>query len=146
MWIGQLYGICTLSVFYENISKAPSSLAGMPQNPTDAIDIYREKTIQCLVLGDYTDPGPCTLETLFLYYIAAHFCSNDALFGAWLVFALLIRIAMRLGYHRDASHYPNLSVSCLRIYPVTMGVSQNKYVSSPPTETSRIALPSMDAC
>ncbi|CZR61340.1 related to transcription activator protein acu-15 [Phialocephala subalpina] len=111
MWIGQLFGICTLAVFYETISKAPSSLTGMPlQNHADAIDIYREKTIQCLVLGNYTDPGPCTLETLYLYYISAHFMSTDAMFGAWLVFALLIRTAMRLGYHRDASHYPNLSV------------------------------------
>ncbi|KAF8847325.1 hypothetical protein BDZ45DRAFT_607644 [Acephala macrosclerotiorum] len=111
MWIGQLFGICTLTVFYETVSKAPSSLAGMPlQSPMDAVDIYREKTIQCLVLGNYTDPGPCTLETLYLYFIAAHFRSSDAVFGAWLIFALLIRTAMRLGYHRDASHYPNLSV------------------------------------
>lgn len=111
MWIGQLYGIFTLSVFYEIMTKGPSSLAGMPlQEPSDAVTIYREKTIQCLVLGNYTNPGPYTVETLFLYYVSAHFRSTDTLFGAWLIFALLIRAAMRLGFHRDASHYPNISV------------------------------------
>ncbi|KUJ19439.1 uncharacterized protein LY89DRAFT_490483 [Mollisia scopiformis] len=110
MYIGQLYGIFTLSVFYEVITKSPSSLAGMPlQDPSDAVAIYREKTIQCLVLGNYTDPGPYTVETLWLHYISAQFRSPDALFGGWMIFSLVIRTAMRLGYHRDASHYPNLS-------------------------------------
>lgn len=111
MWIGQLYGILTLSVYYETMTNSPSSLAGLPlQDPSDAITTYSEKTIQCLVLGNYTDPGPYTVETLWLCYIYSQFRSPDALFGAWMVFALLIRVAMRLGYHRDASHYPNLSV------------------------------------
>jgi hypothetical protein len=47
---------------------------------------------------------------MLLYYVADHFRSADAQFGGWLVFGLLVRAAMRVGLHRDASHYPNISV------------------------------------
>jgi hypothetical protein len=111
MWIGQLYGVLALSVFYENMTNSPSSLAALPlHDPLDAVTVYGEKTIQCLLLGNYTEPGPYTVETLWLCYLYSQFRSKDALFGSWMVFALLIRAAMRLGYHRDASHYPSLSV------------------------------------
>jgi hypothetical protein len=42
------------------------------RDPQDAIDNYREKTVQCLVLGNYTEPGAYTVETLLLYYISDH--------------------------------------------------------------------------
>lgn len=74
------------------------------------IRLYREKTVQCLVMSNYTEPGPYTVETLVLYYLSEHFQSKDALFGSWMLFGMVLRAGMRLGMHRDASHYPNISV------------------------------------
>lgn len=84
--------------------------SGALRNPNDMVDVYREKTIQCLILSNYTDPGPYTVETMLLYYVSDHFRSSDAQFGGWMVFGLIVRASMRLGLHRDASHYPNISV------------------------------------
>lgn len=80
------------------------------RDPTDTVRVFREKTVQCLVLDNYTEPGPYTVETLFLYYVSEHFRTADAQFGAWMIFGLMVRAAMRLGYHRDGSHYSKVSV------------------------------------
>lgn len=80
------------------------------REPQDVINNFREKTVQCLVLSNYTEPGAYTVEALILYYISDHFRTSDAQFGSWMVFGLIVRAAMRLGYHRDASHFPKISV------------------------------------
>jgi Fungal specific transcription factor domain len=113
MWIGMLFGILSLSVeFWKLANKPIFGILGEQalRDPQDAITNYREKTVQCLVLGNYTEPGPYTVETLLLYYISDHFRTSDASFGSWMVFGLIVRAAMRLGYHRDASHFPKISV------------------------------------
>ena len=108
MWIGMLFCILSLSVQFWQLSN--KSLSGILseqaiRDPQDAIHSYRDKTVQCLVLGNYTEPGPYTVETLLLYYISDHFRSSDAQFGSWMMFGLIVRAAMRLGFHRDASHW-----------------------------------------
>lgn len=80
------------------------------RNTEQRIRLYREKTIQCLINSNYTEPGLYTVETLVLYYLSEHFQSKDALFGSWMLFGMIVRAAMRLGMHRDAALYPNLSV------------------------------------
>jgi hypothetical protein len=112
-WIGLLFCVLSLSVqFWKLANKSlPGIMAEQAlRDPQDAIDNYREKTVQCLVLGNYTEPGAYTVETLLLYYISDHFRSSDAQFGSWMVFGLIVRAAMRLGYHRDASHFSKISV------------------------------------
>jgi hypothetical protein len=76
----------------------------------DMVEIFREKTVQCLVLSNYTDPKEYTVETLLLYFVLDHFRSSDTQFGAWMVFGLIVRAAMRLGLHREPSNYPHISV------------------------------------
>lgn len=113
MWIGLLFGMLSLTTYLEIMTES-SSFGDFPdmalRDPVEAINVFREKTVQCLILGNYTEPGPYTVETLLLYYIVEHFRSPDTQFGAWLVFGLIIRAAMRLGFHRDASHYSEISV------------------------------------
>lgn len=111
-WIGMLFCILSLSVQFSQLSNKPlSSILAQEalRDPQDAITSYREKGVQCLVLGNYTEPGPYTVETLFLYYVSDHFRTSDAQFGSWMIFGLIVRAAMRLGYHRDASHFPKIS-------------------------------------
>jgi hypothetical protein len=79
------------------------------QSLDELVDLFREKTVQCLVLGNYTEPGPYTIETLCFYFISEHFRSPDTMFGLWMLWGLIIRAAFRLGLHRDASNYPKIS-------------------------------------
>jgi hypothetical protein len=63
-----------------------------------------------LILGNYTEPTAYTVETLLLYFFTEHFRNSDSHVGAWMATGLLVRAAMKLGYHRDARHSPNFSV------------------------------------
>lgn len=73
------------------------------------IDIYREKIVQCLILGEYTKAGPFVLETL-IHYVYVEFClRSDADKDVWYLLAIEVNLAKRMGYHRDPSHFPGLS-------------------------------------
>lgn len=96
------------------------------RDPQDTINNYRQRTVQCLVLGNYTEPRAYTVETLLLYYISDHFRTSDTQFGSWMVFGLIVRAAMRLGYHRDASHFVSVEGTLFLLLSETLAqVSQN---------------------
>lgn len=69
---------------------------------------YREKIVQCLVLGRYTKSVPYTIETL-LYFTVEHFQCEDTQVGNWTLLGMIVCLAMRMGYHRDAAHSPQIS-------------------------------------
>ncbi|KAK4151650.1 fusarisetin A cluster transcription factor [Chaetomidium leptoderma] len=69
----------------------------------------REKTVQCLVMGDYTKSGPYVLETLIHYLYIELSLRDDADKDIWFLFALEVNLAMRMGYHRDPGHFPGIS-------------------------------------
>ncbi|TVY40841.1 Fusarisetin A cluster transcription factor [Lachnellula subtilissima] len=84
-WIGLLFAILSLTAYFQMMTES-SSFGDFPdmalRDPVEAIGVFREKTVQCLILGNYTEPGPHTVETLLLYYIVEHFRSPDTQFGA----------------------------------------------------------------
>ncbi|CAG8974704.1 hypothetical protein HYALB_00006440 [Hymenoscyphus albidus] len=113
-WIGMLFAILSQSMKFE-LMAGRSPFNGnadeiAAQDPAEIIEMYRQKTVQCLFLGKYLEPGPYIIETLLLYYVCEHFRTPDAQFGSWALFGFIIRAALRLGLHRDASHYPKISV------------------------------------
>ena len=73
------------------------------------IRLYREKIVQSLILGEYTESGPYVLETMIHYvYIEFAICT-DAEKDMWFLLALEVNLAMRMGYHRHPSHFPGIS-------------------------------------
>lgn len=73
------------------------------------VNLYREKIVQCLVMGEYTKCGPYALETV-INYVYVEFCiSVDADKDIWFLFALEVNLARRMGYHRDPCHFPGIS-------------------------------------
>jgi len=71
---------------------------------------YRKRASECLILGDYTKPTEFVLEALLHYYAIEQYRSSEDHFGNSILMGLIVRIAMRMGYHVDPSHYPNISV------------------------------------
>lgn len=114
MWISILFSVLCLATQLEMMQEKKSVLVGSPDvalyDVNEIIDLYREKAVQCLIMGNYTEPGPNTIEALVLYYATEHFRSTEMEMGLWMVLGLIIRAAMRLGLHRDASHYPKISI------------------------------------
>lgn len=76
---------------------------------THLVQLYKEKGTQCLVLGNFTRCEPRTVEALMLYMYTEYFAHTDTHVGPWSFMAMVIRIAMRMGYHRDGSHIAHLT-------------------------------------
>jgi hypothetical protein len=67
------------------------------QDPEYLMQTYRQKIVQCLVLGKYTKSVPYSIQTLLLYFTIEHFRSKDIQVGAWGLLGMIVRIAMRMG-------------------------------------------------
>ncbi|OJD35753.1 c6 transcription factor [Diplodia corticola] len=108
IWIALMYGILCLSSIFS--LRVPTS--GMhPQSPEAVLKQaakYHDLCASAAVLGDFSRPKPWSLETVMLY-AAAEFLSGSRGGGSptdvWHIFGTVIRIALRMGYHRDPSHY-----------------------------------------
>ena len=105
MWIALLFAKLCLSSIFE--FRSGQSLS---QTLTEDIQFYKQKAVECLRLGDFTKPSRYTIEALMIYFACEHFSTTDSEFSLSLVFGIMVRVAMRAGYHRDPIHYPELSV------------------------------------
>ena len=114
MWLGLLYSIMCLSAQLQQASgfsshtlqtHTPSST----QSTGDQIVMYQAKAIQCLISGHYTMGGPYVLETLILYFLTECFNLKDMEIGIWVLSGTIMQIAVHMGYHRDAKHFPSIS-------------------------------------
>ena len=71
--------------------------------------IFREKAVQCLILARYTMGGPHILETLIMILTGESILGKDGATDGWLSITMILHLAMRMGYHRDPDHFPELS-------------------------------------
>ncbi|KAJ5966540.1 hypothetical protein N7481_013254 [Penicillium waksmanii] len=106
-WISFLYAILTLSVSHYHRSEEPLPVNMV--NPSTAWNVFRKRAAQGLVQANYLAPGRDKVEALFFYSLSEFYRSQDAQIGVSNLFGILIRLAMRMGYHRDPSHYPSIS-------------------------------------
>ncbi|RDL35999.1 Fungal-specific transcription factor protein [Venustampulla echinocandica] len=118
MWVGLLLGMMCLSTQFQQFFLAPANtllVSGRSPQPSQApenymaVDMLRERIIQCLILGHYTNGGPYVMETLILYFMVEVFPSKDTEPGIRVLVANIVQIAIQMGYHRDAKHFPNIS-------------------------------------
>ncbi|KAH8707654.1 fungal-specific transcription factor domain protein [Phaeosphaeriaceae sp. PMI808] len=114
MWVGLLFSMICLSAQLQQASLAPLDPLQSPSRtsllaPEDPVDVYRAKTVQCLILGHYTMGGPYALETLILYFLVECFNLKDMEIGIWVLSGTIMRVAVHMGYHRDAKHFLNIS-------------------------------------
>lgn len=95
MWLGLLFGMFNiLGVVCDGFR-------------SDVLDSeWKTRTIQCLIAGDYAHPSKYTLEALMMYVISEWMGSHDSNLEVYLVVGMTIRLAMRMGYHRNSRLYP----------------------------------------
>ncbi|KAI1084899.1 hypothetical protein F5B20DRAFT_523612 [Whalleya microplaca] len=113
MWVGLLFAIMCIATESRILSVSPlnhCSGATIPEEDEIAlVNIYREKVIQCLTMGNYIRGGPHVVETLTLYLVVEHFMSEDTNFGISILASIVVQVAMRMGYHRDPKNFPTIS-------------------------------------
>ncbi|KAM0272609.1 hypothetical protein ACHAQH_008619 [Verticillium albo-atrum] len=78
--------------------------------PQYIMDLYRIRSAQCLALDDYTRPGKYKVEALILYFGTEYLRLSDAQRGTSIMMAIIVRLAMHSGLHRDPRHFQGLTV------------------------------------
>jgi hypothetical protein len=106
-WLGMLYAImCLAMLSYHKVGDEPPE---WKNRSLEMASEFRLRTVQCLIKADYTKPAEYTIETMILYIFGEHSSRWDADLGLWMVTSLIIRIAFRMGYHRDAKWFPSIT-------------------------------------
>ncbi|XWW93081.1 hypothetical protein V2A60_001009 [Cordyceps javanica] len=119
-WIGLLFSIICLSMHLQQTpptqptALAPSDSGHRRQNSQlvenkRLIDLYKSQSIKCLLLCQWTKGGPHVLETLILYFLVECFHLKDMEIGIWILVGNIVQIAIHMGFHRDAKHFPSIS-------------------------------------
>jgi hypothetical protein len=107
MWVGLVYSmLCLAMLSYHKVGDEPAEWKG---RTLELAAEYRLRTVQCLVVADYTKPVEFTVETMILYLYGEWSSRWDADLGLWLITSTITRIAFRMGYHRDAEWFPSIS-------------------------------------
>jgi hypothetical protein len=106
MWLGLLYGVLCIGARFQTASSGGQRDDSLH---TARVDYYREKVVQALILANYTKCPPYTMETLLLYFGCEYIRSSDTQFGMWILVGMIVRIALRMGYHREPSCFANIS-------------------------------------
>lgn len=107
IWISLLFGILSLVITTLDVAEASP---GIERNRAlRQVHLFVEKTVQCLVLGQYTKPGPYVVESVVHYMHVEFAISVDANEDAWFLLALAVKIAMSMGYHRDPRYFSKLT-------------------------------------
>ena len=106
-WLGLAYSMMTLALqSHQQLHEEPPELKGKTR---ELAVQYRHLTAQCLILEDYTYPSSHTLETIILHLQAESSRSRDCESSIIIIVGILVRLAIRMGYHRDSKPYPNIT-------------------------------------
>lgn len=106
MWIGLLFSVMSISAFLQQ--QDIGSLSPYAVGTQETLETYRTLTIHCLVAGNYLRPTRYTIETLTLHFAVEQNTNFDENIGNWILIGVVVRIALRMGLHRDPSHWPNI--------------------------------------
>ncbi|TVY85018.1 Equisetin cluster transcription factor eqxF [Lachnellula suecica] len=108
MWLGLLFSMLSLVMLsYHADDNEPPEYEGVSES---LFELYRMRTAQCLMLADITKCAPHTLETLLFNAFAEQASRNANGASVWLMFGVITRVALQMGYHRDPSNYHEISV------------------------------------
>ncbi|KAL3455475.1 hypothetical protein BJX64DRAFT_297519 [Aspergillus heterothallicus] len=107
-WLSMLFSVLCLATDLLLQPNEPLPLEKCEEQKR--VSIFRRCSAQCLLLGDYTRPSTYTAEALLLYFFTELIQLQDANFGLQIVLTSIIRVAMKMGYHRDSSHSPHISI------------------------------------
>lgn len=70
---------------------------------------FRNSVAQCLTLADYTKPHPFLIEALVFHLHGDYSQTREADISIWVMTGVVVRLAMRSGYHRDSKMFPNIT-------------------------------------
>jgi hypothetical protein len=106
LWLAQLFAILCLS---SQLSKASASETLDQMDPKLNDREFLRSSAKSLVLGNYAKPQRHAVEALLLYTQCMYMSRLDPLEENWALFGVVVRLAMRMGYHRDARNLSGIN-------------------------------------
>ncbi|KLJ10504.1 hypothetical protein EMPG_14115 [Blastomyces silverae] len=103
-WLGLLFSILWMTVQSE--IESPNEAAQYLGVGEALADLYRTRTAQCLMHASITRSEPHVMETICFQALAEYTRRKEIESGIWMALGQVVRAAMRMGFHRDPSHYP----------------------------------------
>ncbi|EGD96107.1 C6 transcription factor [Trichophyton tonsurans CBS 112818] len=108
VWIAMVFAMLRLAMLsYHRERDEPPEFRG---KSLDIAKTYRIAMAQGLVYSDFTKPHRYLLETLAFHLQAEYSQSCDSETSVWILVGMIVRLGMRMGYHRDSKMFPNISV------------------------------------
>ncbi|KAI9374394.1 fungal-specific transcription factor domain-containing protein [Aspergillus egyptiacus] len=106
VWIGMLFAMMRLSMLsYYREGDEPPQYQG---KSIDMAGTFRNLVAMCLALADYTKPYPYLIECL-AFHLHGDYCqTKEADISVWVLSGVIVRLAMRMGYHRDSKAFSNI--------------------------------------
>lgn len=108
IWLGLVYAMMCIAL--QSYTRAGDEPPEYQSKSWTMSREYGDLTAQCLILADITQPINGMLETLILHIHAEYARSRDAEVGILISTGIIVRLAMRMGLHRDPGPYPGISV------------------------------------
>ncbi|KAL1976503.1 hypothetical protein VTN31DRAFT_2785 [Thermomyces dupontii] len=105
-WIAMLFSMMRTAMLSYSQGDEPPEFRG---KSLDMAWNFRKLTAECLVLADYMKPQPYILETLLFHLTADYTSALDNNTSNWIMTGIIVRLAMRQGYHRDSKMFPNIT-------------------------------------
>lgn len=94
-----------VGVFRRSMETLPAPLG----DPTDEIKRFQRSCCYCLINSNYTTVGKYKVEALLVYATIEYTKKGNSAMSVSIILGIAIKLAMRMGYHRDAKHYDTLS-------------------------------------
>jgi len=99
-WVALLFAILRIAMLdYLREGDEPQEYKGKCQ---DLANTFRSRLTDCLILADYTRPQDFLIEALCLHLYGEYVSSRDAKSSAWVLSGMLVRLALRMGYHQHS--------------------------------------------
>ncbi|KAF2034022.1 hypothetical protein EK21DRAFT_19502, partial [Setomelanomma holmii] len=112
MWLTILFGMLSMVAYTTLLSNGgPDELD--EQSTAEykhIVTTSRVKMIQCLRQGNYLKGMPHTIEALLFMLQVEYIQGEDRQQGCWYLVGTIVRVALKMGYHRDGSHFPEMSI------------------------------------
>jgi hypothetical protein len=104
LWIALLFAVLSVTASLRRISNITE-----PDGSIAPIAILQQRTAQCLVLGRYATANAYALEAFVLHLQSWVFSYYSLSVDPWFEMGTIIRLAFRMGYHRDPSNLAGIS-------------------------------------
>ncbi|KAI1644696.1 uncharacterized protein F4817DRAFT_346059 [Daldinia loculata] len=104
LWVALLFSVLSVSVSLRKVSNIRE-----PDGLIPHISILQQRVVQCLVLGRYATANAHALEAFMLHIQSCFFSREGNPVDLWFEMGTTIRLAFRMGYHRDPSNLTGIS-------------------------------------